>query len=255
MLVCFLARQGPLSPNSRFLTDFQRMSAAFAVSSLDSMTATGWHREGPDSLKTPVGVVRNKGTICSGPQSRTLSYPVAQEDPFLAYWFAAPFFASQKLGIYNTSKTALLGLCKSLAVELAPKGICVNCIVPGITKTNFGLGVKVVNAFCSQSLPPFLHVPSGPFSGFHLNGGPQSLDMQPEPPPRVRVWAATLYSSVEEWGSFSSSSRLVFISGSHRGVGQPWCSSHTIISSYHQSSASHWLWNLFLGENNAGHAP
>uniref|UniRef100_G1MDV2 Dehydrogenase/reductase SDR family member 2, mitochondrial n=1 Tax=Ailuropoda melanoleuca TaxID=9646 RepID=G1MDV2_AILME len=42
-----------------------------------------------------------------------------------------------KLGVYNTSKTALLGLCKSLAVELAPKGIRVNCLVPGIIKTEF----------------------------------------------------------------------------------------------------------------------
>ncbi|XP_045866241.1 dehydrogenase/reductase SDR family member 2, mitochondrial-like [Meles meles] len=42
-----------------------------------------------------------------------------------------------KLGVYNTSKTALLGLCKSLAVELAPKGIRVNCLVPGIIKTDF----------------------------------------------------------------------------------------------------------------------
>ncbi|XP_012880779.1 PREDICTED: dehydrogenase/reductase SDR family member 2, mitochondrial-like [Dipodomys ordii] len=41
------------------------------------------------------------------------------------------------LGVYNTSKTALLGLCKSLAVELAPKGIRVNCIVPGIINTDF----------------------------------------------------------------------------------------------------------------------
>ncbi|KAM8948759.1 dehydrogenase/reductase SDR family member 2, mitochondrial-like [Lycaon pictus] len=42
-----------------------------------------------------------------------------------------------KLGVYNTSKTALLGLCKSLAIELAPKGIRVNCLVPGIIKTDF----------------------------------------------------------------------------------------------------------------------
>ncbi|XP_038166368.1 dehydrogenase/reductase SDR family member 2, mitochondrial-like isoform X1 [Arvicola amphibius] len=47
-----------------------------------------------------------------------------------------------KLGVYNTSKTALLGLCKSLAVELAPKGIRVNCITPGIIRTDFGLGEK-----------------------------------------------------------------------------------------------------------------
>lgn len=162
---------------------------------------TAWQQrdteKDPTPWKLPWGWWGTRGA-CSGPQSGTPSSPVAQnwpvfqEDPFLPYWFAVPFFASQKLGVYNTSKTALLGLCKSLAVELAPKGIRVNCIAPGITKTDFGLGVKVVNAFCSQSpAPPLLHVPSGLFSDFHLNGGPQSLNLQPEPPPRVRVWAAT----------------------------------------------------------------
>uniref|UniRef100_A0A8C8UJ82 Dehydrogenase/reductase member 2 n=1 Tax=Peromyscus maniculatus bairdii TaxID=230844 RepID=A0A8C8UJ82_PERMB len=33
-----------------------------------------------------------------------------------------------RLGVYNVSKTALLGLTKTLAVELAPKSIRVNCI-------------------------------------------------------------------------------------------------------------------------------
>uniref|UniRef100_A0A8C6R1Q9 Dehydrogenase/reductase SDR family member 4 n=1 Tax=Nannospalax galili TaxID=1026970 RepID=A0A8C6R1Q9_NANGA len=49
----------------------------------------------------------------------------------------AAYLPLPKLGVYNTSKTALLGLCKSLAVELAPKGIRVNCLVPGIIKTDF----------------------------------------------------------------------------------------------------------------------
>ncbi|XP_028643258.1 dehydrogenase/reductase SDR family member 2, mitochondrial-like [Grammomys surdaster] len=49
-----------------------------------------------------------------------------------------------KLGVYNTSKTALLGLGKSLAVELAPKGIRVNCLVPGIIKTDFSLREKTL---------------------------------------------------------------------------------------------------------------
>uniref|UniRef100_A0A8C4M3Z2 Dehydrogenase/reductase SDR family member 4 n=1 Tax=Equus asinus asinus TaxID=83772 RepID=A0A8C4M3Z2_EQUAS len=42
------------------------------------------------------------------------------------------------LGVYNTSKTALLGLCKSLAVELAPKGIRVNCLVKHLETSNLG---------------------------------------------------------------------------------------------------------------------
>nr|XP_020141725.1 dehydrogenase/reductase SDR family member 2, mitochondrial-like [Microcebus murinus] len=41
------------------------------------------------------------------------------------------------LGAYNVSKTALLGLTKTLAVELAPKNIRVNCLVPGVIDTNF----------------------------------------------------------------------------------------------------------------------
>ncbi|XP_057578664.1 dehydrogenase/reductase SDR family member 4-like [Hippopotamus amphibius kiboko] len=38
---------------------------------------------------------------------------------------------------YNVSKTALLGLTKSLAVELAPRNIRVNCLAPGLIKTSF----------------------------------------------------------------------------------------------------------------------
>uniref|UniRef100_A0A8C7BW79 Dehydrogenase/reductase 2 n=1 Tax=Neovison vison TaxID=452646 RepID=A0A8C7BW79_NEOVI len=42
-----------------------------------------------------------------------------------------------KLGVYNISKTAILGLTRTLSVELAPKGIRVNCLVPGIIETRF----------------------------------------------------------------------------------------------------------------------
>uniref|UniRef100_F6RYG8 Dehydrogenase/reductase 2 n=1 Tax=Ornithorhynchus anatinus TaxID=9258 RepID=F6RYG8_ORNAN len=41
------------------------------------------------------------------------------------------------LGPYNVSKTAILGLTKTLALELKPKGIRVNCLAPGLIKTNF----------------------------------------------------------------------------------------------------------------------
>jgi 3-oxoacyl-[acyl-carrier protein] reductase len=36
---------------------------------------------------------------------------------------------------YCTSKSALLGLTKALAMELGPQGIRVNCVVPGMTRT------------------------------------------------------------------------------------------------------------------------
>ncbi|XP_073068361.1 dehydrogenase/reductase SDR family member 2, mitochondrial isoform X1 [Manis javanica] len=42
-----------------------------------------------------------------------------------------------ELGAYNVSKTAVLGLTRSLALELAPKDIRVNCLVPGLIKTDF----------------------------------------------------------------------------------------------------------------------
>ena len=41
------------------------------------------------------------------------------------------------LGPYSITKTALLGLTKAIAPECAQMGIRVNCIAPGIIKTNF----------------------------------------------------------------------------------------------------------------------
>ncbi|XP_015257306.1 dehydrogenase/reductase SDR family member 4 [Cyprinodon tularosa] len=43
----------------------------------------------------------------------------------------------QALGPYSVSKTALLGLTKVLAPELAQSNIRVNCVAPGIIKTRF----------------------------------------------------------------------------------------------------------------------
>lgn len=43
----------------------------------------------------------------------------------------------QALGPYSVSKTALLGLTKALAPELAHSNIRVNCVAPGIIKTRF----------------------------------------------------------------------------------------------------------------------
>ncbi|XP_003421001.2 dehydrogenase/reductase SDR family member 4 [Loxodonta africana] len=41
------------------------------------------------------------------------------------------------LGPYNVSKTALVGLTKNLATELAARNIRVNCLAPGVIKTKF----------------------------------------------------------------------------------------------------------------------
>uniref|UniRef100_A0A7N4PRZ4 Dehydrogenase/reductase SDR family member 4 n=1 Tax=Sarcophilus harrisii TaxID=9305 RepID=A0A7N4PRZ4_SARHA len=53
---------------------------------------------------------------------------------------ASSFFGHKKnvcLGPYNVSKTALLALTKNFAFELQPMGIRVNCLAPGLIKTNF----------------------------------------------------------------------------------------------------------------------
>nr|XP_014336662.1 PREDICTED: dehydrogenase/reductase SDR family member 4 isoform X2 [Bos mutus] len=41
------------------------------------------------------------------------------------------------LGPYNVSKTALLGLTKNLALELAELNVRVNCLAPGLIRTSF----------------------------------------------------------------------------------------------------------------------
>ena len=44
---------------------------------------------------------------------------------------------SPTLGAYGISKTADVGVIRSLAVEWGPKNITVNCIMPGLVKTDF----------------------------------------------------------------------------------------------------------------------
>ena len=44
---------------------------------------------------------------------------------------------SPTLGAYGISKTADVGVVRSLAVEWGPKNITVNCIMPGLIKTDF----------------------------------------------------------------------------------------------------------------------
>ncbi len=44
---------------------------------------------------------------------------------------------STSTGLYGTSKAAEAGLCRALACEWGPKGLRVNCIAPGLIKTDF----------------------------------------------------------------------------------------------------------------------
>lgn len=45
---------------------------------------------------------------------------------------------------YSMSKAAVIGMTKSLAVELSPKNIRVNCVAPGFIKTNMANDVSVM---------------------------------------------------------------------------------------------------------------
>lgn len=56
-----------------------------------------------------------------------------EADPFLKY-VSSDF---QVLSAYSVSKTALLGLTKAAAQDVALENIRVNCLAPGIVKTNF----------------------------------------------------------------------------------------------------------------------
>lgn len=48
---------------------------------------------------------------------------------------AAAYVAEPSLGHYTAAKAALVGLTKALAVDLAPYGIGVNCVAPGLVDT------------------------------------------------------------------------------------------------------------------------
>lgn len=51
------------------------------------------------------------------------------------------------LGAYSVSKTALLGLTKVMALELAENNIRVNCVAPGIIQTKFASAVCIFIKF------------------------------------------------------------------------------------------------------------
>lgn len=49
----------------------------------------------------------------------------------------AAYSGMNGIGAYSISKTALLGLCKNMSMELAQEGIRVNLVAPGVIKTKF----------------------------------------------------------------------------------------------------------------------
>lgn len=49
------------------------------------------------------------------------------------------------LGAYSVSKTVLFGLTKAVAQDLASDNIRVNCVAPGLVRTNFARTVRNAN--------------------------------------------------------------------------------------------------------------
>ncbi|XP_002753693.1 dehydrogenase/reductase SDR family member 2, mitochondrial isoform X2 [Callithrix jacchus] len=79
--------------------------------------------------------------------SQLLPYMEKRRGAVILVSSIAAYIPKVELGVYNISKTALLGLTRTLALELAPKDIRVNCLVPGMIKTDFSKVLHANEAF------------------------------------------------------------------------------------------------------------
>ena len=61
---------------------------------------------------------------------------------------------STVIGAYGISKAADFALCRSLAGEWGPKGVRVNCVAPGLVKTDFARALWEDRGTPEAPLPP-----------------------------------------------------------------------------------------------------
>eukprot|EP01101_Sappina_pedata_P013500 TRINITY_DN9770_c0_g1_i1.p1 TRINITY_DN9770_c0_g1~~TRINITY_DN9770_c0_g1_i1.p1 ORF type:complete len:268 (+),score=54.18 TRINITY_DN9770_c0_g1_i1:25-804(+) len=82
----------------------------------------------------------------------------------------AAFEPSGPLAAYGITKTSLLGLTKAFAHELAPVGIRVNCVAPGIVKTRFSSVLWENDS--NEAHPALANIPLGRFGAVGDIAGP-----------------------------------------------------------------------------------
>ena len=106
-----------------------------------------------DIVVNSAGIPMKKPLADTSVQDFDLMYGVTVKGPFLTAKYAIPhvlkhgkgriinvasnfsFTALPEMSAYTSSKAAVIGLTKSLAVEFGPEGLNVNAICPGATRT------------------------------------------------------------------------------------------------------------------------
>ncbi|RZC37885.1 dehydrogenase/reductase SDR family member 4 [Asbolus verrucosus] len=81
--------------------------------------------------------------------------PLLRQKPYGRIIFVASiagFHPFEVLGAYSVSKTALIGLTKAAAVQLARENITVNCIAPGIIQTKFSSAITETDEAKEEAL-------------------------------------------------------------------------------------------------------
>jgi (+)-trans-carveol dehydrogenase len=80
---------------------------------------------------------------------------------------AAALKAAPQLGPYIAAKTGVIGLMKSMANDLAPHRIRINCIAPTAVPTDFVLNDRLYQIFCPDVENPTVEDASKILAGMH----------------------------------------------------------------------------------------